>query len=315
MSALTISQLLLTALIEGGLGLTAWIGFCKIYPYIRRKATVDFIFDRTFTTISNPLIWIVQPWRYSRIAGIQKTVQNTKPMYWKYWILDLFISKGFILALAELIPTYYLLTSVGWKLPFLSHLNYNMIYATTNGAPNGAHITSYLSVMVIMLFVSWKTKDTILGVLSGCLLVGVHEGFWMLFYYSAYGQYVNASMITNLLKDFPIFTSMIVFFVYAFTKYPFNYWKIKEFKIPILIYLAYLILWFFVPHMINSYYGFLPIRTANLPNSVITTTQWNETKYFWNPYVNTIEVISWLMLCAGLMVVFARKKIERRIIS
>ena len=312
MSALTIDQLFLTAFVELGLGLIAYVGFCKIVPRIKIKAEHRLIYNRWFTTSSNPLVWVFRPNKlgvvYGKPSGQKVFLTKTPPMYIKTNIFYLFLQGG-VLLLAQLLPTVILLTSVGWKLPFLQNLYYNLVFATANGAPDGAHITSYLCVMIITLFVTWETRDVFLGVLSGALLVGLHEGIWILFYYAAYFPYITPSMTTNIIKDWPIFTGMIVLFVYAFTKYPFNHWKLSQFKIPISIYIAYVALWYYVPKLVFGYANWLPIRTANLPGSVITFTQFNETIYFWNPYVNGIEIFSWLILFAGLLIIIARTKI------
>jgi hypothetical protein len=316
LSALTIEQLLLTAGEELGLGFIAWLGFCKIVPSFRKMADERTHYDRWFTTTTNPLVWLFHAERlgliYGRPAGRKVNLVKDKPTYLKTSIAWTG-SQWFILLMCELLPTFILLTSVGWKLPFQNHLYYNLIFATANGAPNGAHITSYLAVMVITLFVSIKTRDVFLGVLSGALLVGVHEGFWILFYYAGYWQFVTLSMWTNILKDWPIFSGMIVLFVFAFTQYSSNRWKLSQFKIPILLYIGYLALWFVIPHLVFHYSNWLPIRTANLPDSAITVTQYNETPWFYNPYVSLIEIFSWLMLASGLLIVFATSGIRYKI--
>ncbi|MDG6998462.1 MAG: hypothetical protein JRN15_05030 [Nitrososphaerota archaeon] len=314
MSALSLYQLLLTGVVELGLGFTAWIGIAKIVPYVRGKkeseARETMEYTSTFWTTRNPLIWIVQPHHFSFAKPHEVTITRKEPMR-----MNWYIRWGALQALAWIVTLGILadlLTSKGWELPFFQHFEYNMFYAVANNAPNGAHITSYLTIVMLTVFVAAKTKDIFLGGLSGALLVALHELIWIGFYYTAWGQYVNAGMITNILKDFPIFTGMLVLFLIGFAKYPYQKWKLSEFKIPLMIYTAYLVAWFFLPHLINpSYYQFLPIRTANLPSSLTsaTVTQWNETKYFNDFLTNAIEVFGWYILFVSMMIVFARKKI------
>lgn len=269
-TALTIYQLLLTALVELGLGFCA-IGIALYIP---------------------------------KIKGFRRTV---------FWAIGLVITLSIGLDL---------ITSSGWQLS--KGIIWNFIYATANNQPNGAHITSYLSVIFIALFVWIKTKDIFLGGLFGAFLVAVHEGIWIVFYYSAYGRYlVFPEMDTNFLKDFPIFTGMLILFVVAFYLYrsqlwhnhnanTFNPYSLKDFKYVYLFFVIYMLAWFFIPHLIDpSYYGYLPIRTANLPSefTAITSTQFNETKYFYDPVTNLIEVFSWLALCAGMCIVVWIKKL------
>lgn len=311
MSSLTIFQLLLTGIVELGLGFIAYIGFCKIVPWMRRKADLRYSYWRTTIASSNILYWVFAPFKYSPSnAGLPLMVKIEKPEKMKLWVLWAFL-QGAVFLLAELLPTFILITSVGWKLPFLQNLYYNLLFATANGAPNGAHITSYLCVMATMLFIAWKTRDVFLGILGGAFLVGLHEGIWIVFYYLGYWQFINASMITNVVKDWPIFTGMIVLFIYSFEKYPFNHWHLKDFKIPIVLFAVYVALWFFIPHLFFGYSNWLPIRTANLPNSAITTTQYNKTPWFWDPYVNALEVFSWFFLYIGLMTVFVKANSNR----
>ncbi len=307
MTVLSLYDLLLTALVEVGLGLVAWIGFCKIIPWIRKYADERITYEKFFVTSNSLLVWLLMPWRYSKTPFVEKHCMISKPANMKINIFWMFLQGG-VLTLALLIPTVTLITSVGWKLPFQDHLYYNLLFATANGQPNGAHITSYLCVMALMLFVAGKTKDVFLGVLSGALLVGLHEGIWLVFYYLGYWQFTRWFMLTNILKDIPIFSIMIILFVYAFSVYPFNHWHLRDFKVPIILFTIYVALWFFVPHLFFGFSNWLPIRTANLPGSMITSTIYNETPWFWNPWVNGIEVFSWFSLFSSLMVVFARKK-------
>lgn len=301
---------MLTVLIELGLGLIAYLGCVIIAPQLKSIASKEITKERTFITSSNPLIWIVQPWRFEFGWNHEKTVINKKPLHMKTWVLWESAQYGLFM-LAELIPTVILLTSVGWELPFQNHLYYNLVFATANGAPNGAHITSYLSVMFLVLFSAWKSKDVIFGVLAGAFLVAFHEGFWLIFYFAGYAQYFSMLMITNILKDVLAFIPMIILFAIAYWKYPFRLGQMKSFIPLIVVYLSFLTLWFFIPHLISPYYGFLPIRTANIPYNVshgITFTIYNETKYFWNPIISIIEEVSWIMCALGIGVIIGKSK-------
>lgn len=215
MTPLTYSELLKTFAFEVGLGLIAYVGFCIIAPIIRRRAEERYdTFSWKRGIPSKPI---------SMLLGLplQPTITlSSKTAHFKTWVLWMFI-QGFIFAIAIATPTFELITSVGWKLPFQDHLYYNLLFATANGALNGAHLTSYLGVFALMLFVSWKTKDVILGVLSGALAVGLHEGLWMIFYYVAYAHFLQWFMLPNVLKSQTIssFTDLICFSISNFSKY------------------------------------------------------------------------------------------------
>jgi hypothetical protein len=312
MSALTISQLFLTAVVEIGLGLSAlFIAF--VLPRIKRQADHKLIFYRTYKTSRNPLIWVVWPYRFSLKEPHEEKKKLDKPMYMKTWVFYYFGCVGFGI-MNTVILTFILLTSIGWRLPWLSNWFYNMFYATANGAFNGAHITSYLCVAFTACFVAALKKDIFLGGLAGGLIVSFHELVWLVFYYSAWGQYVVLpGMATNVLKDAIEFVPMLLMITFAFFKYPSNY-KFSDFKIPLMLFTAYMIAWLFWPHLIDpSYYGYLPIRTANLPSAytTVTTTIYNETKYYSDFATNAIEVFSWFILAALMNAVFVLKRNAR----
>jgi hypothetical protein len=312
-SELTIYQLLLTCAVEIGLGLIAYLGCVKLAPWLKSKAETTYSFWDYCITTQNQTLGFFHYWKYSPLPSSSAILYRTKPSYPKWDTLWLW-TRGALFLLAELLPTFIILTSVGWKLPFTQHLYYNLIFATANNQPNGAHITSYLAVMFLVLFSAWKSKDVIFGVLAGSFLVAFHEGFWMIFYLTGYAQYFSMLMITNILKDMLAFIPMIILFAISYWKYPFRLGQMKSFKYIALIYLTYLVAWFFIPHLIDPFtYGFLPIRTANIPYNVshgVTFTIYNETKYFWNPIVSGIEEISWIICALGIGIVIAREKIR-----
>lgn len=260
MSALTIIQLILTAIVEIGLGLTA-IGISYFIPKINRKS-----------------------------------------------FLYLSLKMGALVVIFSIIGD--LITSIG----LTSNLFYDFFYATANGQPNGAHISSYLCIGILFIVTYWKTKDVFLSGLMSALLVALHEFIWILFYYATWYKYlVFPEMLTNFLKDFPIFISMLILIIIAFFKYkpnPFNAWN---FYWIITWFIFYMFCWTIIPNLINpSYYGFLPIRTANLPSSfsTVTFTQFNETKYFNDFLTNGLEVFSWIFLFIMMSIMVCKKKIH-----
>jgi hypothetical protein len=199
-----------------------------------------------------------------------------------------------------------LLTSVG----LTSNLRYDFLYATANGAPNGAHVSSYLCVAFLVLFCYVKTKDIFFGLLSGALLVAFHELIWLLFYYSSYFEYLEfPKMVTNFVKDFPIFTTMLFMFVIAFKVY--GKMKLSSFSLfPVGAFFLYCALWYFVPVFYLHYSHFLPIRTANLPSPTpVTSTIYNETVWFWDPLTNLFEVFSWILVTLLMVYVIIKERV------
>lgn len=310
MTALTAYDLVKTVAVELGLASIA-LSFCYIVPRFRKKADMRLYYEKEFVTSNSPLMWLFKPQEYSRIDGVPTKKMIEKPLNMMTNTAWVFAQGGLFL-LVMLLPTFFLLTSRGWELPFQDHLYYNLLLATANAGLGGAHITSYLCVMALALFVLYKTRDVFLGILSAGLLVGLHEAIWMIPYYAAYAQYLTIQMWPNVAKDAFASMPMYLLFIYGFRKYPFNRWKLGQFKIPIILFSIYMVLWFALPHLIDSYYGWLPIRTANIPSSLSTVTSgpYNITKYFNNAYVNALEVGSWFLLFAGLLFVFARTKIN-----
>lgn len=282
-------------MVEFGLGSVAFPVIPKLVPIFKRKADAE---DAAMRAAKESGAW----------AKMSPRQRLNASRWWERWLF----ARGAFFLLPQLLPAYILLTSVGWTLPFLPNLGYNLLYATANGAPNGAHVTSYLFVMALAIGVSLKTRDPFLGVLSAAFLVSLHEGIWLPLYYLAYGRFVVLpAMLTNVLKDFPIFSGMLVLFMLGFAKYPLNRWRLSDFKWAALVLAGYGALWFAVPHLFFGFSNWLPIRTDNLPGSPITTTQWNETPWYWDPWVNATEVVGWALATAAVAVTMVRKFVSR----
>ena len=287
MSLLSYTDVLKTFIYEVGLGLIA-LSFSVIVPRLKQRANATYDSYSWKRGIESHVFSFIFQYPYFPTITLSKRTEH-----FKTWILWEFL-QGSLFTLALAIPTFELLTSVGWRLPFFLNLSYNILFATANGQPNGAHITSYLCVMFLMLFATYKTRDVFLGILSGALLVGLHELIWVSFFYESYFVYLRWFMLPNVLKDFLAFIPMCFLFIIAFAQYPLNRWRLKDFSIPIILYATYVFLWAVVPSFFGM--GYLPARTLNLPGSPITFGSADATKYFMSPIVSGIEIFSWFLL-------------------
>jgi hypothetical protein len=169
--------------------------------------------------------------------------------------------------------TFYLLLNTVWKFPIFQNLQYNLIFATTNTTYAG-HIVSYLAILVIPGFVNVKTGNILLGFFFGGLVVAIHELIWMPFYYVVYWSIVS-------LEKEAVFLLAMVMFVFAFKIYSSGKLRLFQFKWVVIVFAIYCAAWFAVPHLFFGYSNWLPIRTAD--------------SWFWNPYVNLIEIIGWIL--------------------
>lgn len=219
----------------------------------------------------------------------------------------------------------YLLTSTGWRSPFVYVTDwygisaagwfFDIVYARASDTPSGAHILSYLGCAAFGLTICYKAMkyppqrffdilaDPFQGIAGLLFLEGVHELPWVALYYVAYSPYLNFTLLPEVLRDVG-FIVMSICFLLVFWKYPNRIVPLSIFKWPILSYLVYLELWFFAPALFG--FHLLPITTLNNPNFGVGPYQ--ETPWFSWWWVNLIEVGSWLILWVPCIIQVVRYK-------
>lgn len=219
----------------------------------------------------------------------------------------------------------YLLTSAGWRNPFVFVTNwygisapgwfFDIAYARATNTPSGAHILSYIGCAVFGLAICYKAMnfppkrffdilaDPFQGIAAFLFLEGVHELPWTALYYVAYSQYLNLSLLPEVLRDVS-FVVMSLFFLIIFWKYPNRIVPLSIFKWPITAYLVYLAGWFILPRLFG--FHLLPITTLNNPDFGVGPYQ--ETPWFSLWWVNAIEVGSWLILWVPMIMQVVRYK-------
>jgi hypothetical protein len=183
-----------------------------------------------------------------------------------------------------------LLTSVGWHSPLTwSGLSYDILMARSNGQPNGAHLVSYLPIPILGLYVAWKWREDALlngylGLLVCALGVAIHEGIWIVAYYSVYWKYLSWGALDNVVKDV-FFVGMVVMFVLAYRDYPFQKVRLKAFLWPTVGYAAFIFAWWLDGLHITT------INNFQYGQGTYGVTQW------WaDPVTNAWEVASWVLL-------------------
>ena len=271
------------------------------------KGQAKMTVTKTVWTSSSPLAWLLTPRRYQKGPRVGKTITGETPWHLKTFILSK-IPEG-IAMIILLGVTLDLIFSKGWVNPLSSSgLEYDLVFARASGTPNGAHILSYLSIPVLALIVIYKYHDIFLGLITTAFFVAVHEGIWIPGYYLAYSQYYIASDLTDVLKDIS-FSIMLVLFVVTFLKYKYQKIDWRIFKIPIIIYTLFVVLWFLLPHLIHpSYYGWLPVTVLSNFNPVIGQTVYNLSPWYNDLLTGTLEVTSWLMLAISFTWAILRQK-------
>ena len=140
--------------------------------------------------------------------------------------------------------------------------------------PNGAHITSYVLVFVLVLIASLKFDDSLKALFFGGLMVFVHEGLWFPFYYLTNWGFVNA------LEDLAFFLWILSLYWVA-TKF----YRLKINKVGVVVFLGYLIGWLSI--------GF-PVTVKNVSKFAVGY----QTPYYNSFFVNSIETVSWILIFA-----------------
>ena len=209
-----------------------------------------------------------------------------------------------------------LVFSIGWKAPTsLQNVWFDLIYARANGKPDGAHIFSWLSCAAFGVVVWAKTiprpltnfidvlGDPFQGIAALIFIGGVHEMLWLPFYYAAYAQYLDWSLLYEVLRDVS-FSVMMVLFILTFIKLPTRVVSLQMLKPVIKVYLTFLVLWFIVPYFFMGH--LLPITTLNNPK--FGAGLYQETPWFPIWWVNALESFGWQLLCFPAMILVWRYK-------
>jgi hypothetical protein len=233
------------------------------------------------------------------------------PRAWRLLIPYTFKGVCFIVLLGTL---GILLTDVGWAKAASQYL-YTVDYGGTNltygvwnflflarasGAPNGAHLLSYIPLPILGLYVAVKFRtDMLLDCFQGILVVGFgvafHELPWLVAYWSVYAHYWNLGVLSNIIEDVG-FCLMCVLLCVAYWKYPKRSISLRIFFWPLVGYAGILFVW--------ALYG-LPITTINnwqLGTGIFEITQW-----WGNVWVNFVEVMTWIYVAAAFFVVIWRE--------
>jgi hypothetical protein len=233
------------------------------------------------------------------------------------WVLWVFI-KVVVFVVGMIGTLLTLLLSVGLEAPTsLQAIVFDIIYARANGQPNGAHIPSYLILVVFGFVVCYKFQwrpfktmeslmgDPFQGIAAAGFLGAMHEILWIGFYYAGYYQYLSWTDFPEVMRDVS-FVGLLLLLLATFWKYPKRKFPLRIFKWPVVLYSAYLVAWFFLPPLLFGFHVF-PITTINNPQ--FGTGLYQQTPWWGNPWVNVMEVGSWLLL--GFSFIFAVVRYRR----
>lgn len=302
---LTLFWLFATVGFELGLGVSAYVSAIFLIPRLRNKSNEILCFAWKKSINNRFLAWLIDT-PYLKGPRIEVLTIRNRPQHPTWYIpYKIAVGTAYFVAFGVLGS---LLTSTALKLPdSWDNLVYDFLWARANGQPNGAHIFSYLGIPIILLFVAWKFHDVWLGFFTAGLLVSIHEVIWTALYYTSYYPYLNMNSAINLFKDFASFYPMLFLFIGAFIKYRPKTISIKTFRIPIIVYSAFLAIWYTTPKLFLGYQYFLPVTCVNLWNPDLAKTVYQVTIYWNDPLTAFFEVTSWVLL-AVLMIGWILKK-------
>lgn len=194
---------------------------------------------------------------------------------------------------------YIVLSDIGWLDAWnLYGADYRQLFlmARASGQPNGAHLPSYISICFLGFYMAWKHRkgvflDTYQGILVVAFAVGVHEALWLVAYFAEYYIALGLAVGANFIEDF-FFLVMCAMLIGGFWKSSLRTIRLKIFVWPIIVYSGFLFVWFSIG---------LPISTVN--NWQVGQGVYGVTKWFSDPFVNGIEISSWLLIAASFLVV------------
>lgn len=234
--------------------------------------------------------------------------------HFQIWIAWVFVKINvFVVGMIGTLLT--LILSVGFVNPLsVQGFVYDVIFARANGQPNGAHIPSYLGLVIFSFVVCYKFQwrpfkrfedvmgDPFQGIAAAGFLGAVHELLWVSFYYVAYYQYLSWTIAPEVIRDVS-FVGLCLLLLATFWKYPNRKVPLSVFKWPVIVFLVYLVAWFFVP-LAFGYNQFLPITTINNPQ--FGSGLWQQTPWWADPWVNGTEVVSWILIDSSFILAVLR---------
>ena len=177
MNPITIDVLIRTAAFEIGLSAAFLLAIDFGVPPLKRKADVMWGHTKPRWIHPNRIINFFWPSKFLGVKGWHQE-QRAYRRYPKWFFLNRY-GQGFAWLMLGLV-VIILATSVGFinhtGLPFWE---YYLLYDSANGAPNGAHIDSYLAITTLGLIGAWATKDFWFGAALTAFGHAVHEGLWL----------------------------------------------------------------------------------------------------------------------------------------
>ena len=259
------------------MGIIAYGLLCYAVPYIRKRS------DRYEADDKSLRVRKYSGNKYLDYIFPLSTYPNGKPKGRVYFLLYLFsrgsVYVGLVGYTLDQIGAKALVSPLTWN-----GLQYDILFARSSDTPNGSHVFSALGIPLVGLLVIYLYRDEFLGALASALIVGIHELFWEAFYYFDYAKYLSWNLLTYVLKDIS-FSIMLILFILAWWKYPAQKIPFRIMLPPILVVLSFLFWWQSI--------GF-PITTIN--NYLYGQTVYNITEWWPSPFVNGIEVGSWVIL-------------------
>src|SRR5712692_2592365 len=168
----------LTISFETGLGIVAYLGAVYVVPFLKRRSSlVDFGELRDVDSILGNDFWSKLGKFFLKKILMLKQVRHL-PVHPK-WSAVYYMGAFGLAFLVLFIVSGDLLTSVGLVNPLsINGLWYDILFARSNGQPNGAHIVSYLSVLVLAWIVAVKYRE---GVVPELFLGGLTGRFCLQF--------------------------------------------------------------------------------------------------------------------------------------
>lgn len=225
---------------------------------------------------------------------------------WNLWIVDTSVAAGILIGYIVILPLVrkrklgYLFLKMSVTLIIIElfldvatsavpkewNLNYIVYMLRIGNTLNGAHESTYLTVPLLCFLTFLVTKDEFFSLLYGALMVSIHEGLWFVCYFFSY-PIAQASLDENVYIPFIILiSSFFITFVVVYRQY-----LRKEFILPILVYIGYLIWW--------ETLGF-PITVTS--NNFVSKTTFAQTVWYHVLWVNQVEDWSWFIIFAAMLV-------------
>lgn len=289
---LTQFELLKTIFFQVGIiGAGSLIGFVYVIPWLNSKMGLHAVTEGELKVIrANPVLKI---W----FKNVRKWFDHPILMLGGSLVWGV----AFILLTGTL---YILVTDIGWLDAWRTYMvdpDYIgfFLMARASGQPNGAHLPSYIAMALLGTFVAFKYRkgyfaDAFQGIMVVGFAVAVHEGLWMFAYWGQYYGVLGLAEGANFIEDFFFFV-MSLMLIYTYWKSPLRTIPLRTFAWPVIIYSAFLLMWFAIG---------LPITTVN--NFQVGQGIYGVTQWFASPWVNGIEIASWLLIAGSFAWVIRR---------